>query len=142
MELDTPLHPGLSGGPIVNRRGQVVGMAMAVFQSDVYGLAVHTRGLENALQQALLSVRDQEKELADLGCNPGKIDGHIDRKAHAAFICGREKKLASAKAAAKAKASDRSNAGETQPPVMAPSDLLPESNSAETAAKRLPSDRI
>lgn len=99
MELDTPLHPGLSGGPIVNREGQVAGMAMAVFQSDVYGLAVHTRGLDKALQQALVKVREEEQRLAEIGCDPGRIDGRIDRQAHAAYICEREKKLASAKTA-------------------------------------------
>ncbi len=143
MELDTPLHPGLSGGPIVNRLGQVVGMAMAVFQSDVYGLAVHTRGLNKALQQALLTVREEEQELADMGCDPGKIDGHIDRKAHKAFICGREKKLATAKAAPKEPPPTKTAPAETAPPQMAPSDLLPpDAGNAETASQRLPSDRI
>ncbi len=143
MELDTPLHPGLSGGPIVNRRGQVVGMAMAVFQSDVYGLAVHTRGLDNALQQALVVVREEEQKLADMGCNPGKIDGHIDRKAHAAFICGRKKQLASAKPEPKEPPKSKAKPADKKPPVMAPSDLPPpDSGTAETAAKRLPSDRI
>ncbi len=143
MELDTPLHPGLSGGPIVNRRGQVVGMAMAVFQSDVYGLAVHTRGLDNALQQALVVVREEEQKLADMGCNPGKIDGHIDRKAHAAFICGRKKQLASAKPEPKEPPKAKAKPADKKPPVMAPSDLPPpDSGTAETAAKRLPSDRI
>ncbi len=143
MELDTPLHPGLSGGPIVNRRGQVVGMAMAVFQSDVYGLAVHTRGLDNALQQALVVVREEEQKLADMGCNPGKIDGHIDRKAHAAFICGRKKQLASAKPEPKEPPAAKAKPADKKPPVMAPSDLPPpDSGTAETAAKRLPSDRI
>lgn len=143
MELDTPLHPGLSGGPIVNRKGQVVGMAMAVFQSDVYGLAVHTRGLDNALQQALVVVREEEQKLADMGCNPGKIDGHIDRKAHAAFICGRKKELASAKTEPKEPPTAKAEPADKKPPVMAPSDLPPpDSGTAETAAKRLPLDRI
>lgn len=142
MELDTPLHPGLSGGPIVNRLGDVVGMAMAVFQSDVYGLAVHTRGLDKALQNAVLTVRADEQRLADMGCDPGKIDGRIDRKAHSAFICEREKKPASANSALnKTPRSDA--AADKDIPQMAPSDPPPpESKKAETAAKKLPADRI
>ncbi len=142
MELDTPLHPGLSGGPIVNRQGQVVGMAMAVFQSDVYGLAVHTRGLEKALEQAKIKVEEDEKRLAGIGCDPGKIDGRIDRKAHSAYIC-EQKKIASAKAAEEKAAAAKRNQEESEPPQMAPSDLPPpEPSKAETAAKRLPADRI
>jgi S1-C subfamily serine protease len=142
MELDTPLHPGLSGGPIVNRLGQVVGMAMAVFQSDVYGLAVHSRRLDAALRQAQLAVRAEEQRLAEAGCDPGKIDGHIDRKAHSAFICERKKRLASAEA--EGSQADAAGAEENTPQI-APSDPPPppaESKKAETAAKRLPADRI
>ncbi|HSS66719.1 MAG TPA: trypsin-like peptidase domain-containing protein [Gammaproteobacteria bacterium] len=143
MELDTPLHPGLSGGPIVNRVGQVVGMAMAVFQSDVYGLAVHTRGLNKAIEQALLTVRKEEQKLADMGCDPGKIDGHIDRKAHSAFICEKQKNLASAKSGPKEPSRNEPAPVEKESPQMAPSDLPPPaSRNAETAAKRLPADRI
>jgi hypothetical protein len=139
MELDTPLHPGLSGGPIVNRKGDVVGMAMAVFQSDVYGLAVHTRGLDKAIKQATLKVRQEEQRLADLGCDPGKIDGYLDRKAHAAFICEREKKLASAKTPPKAPAQPGpesvENMGSSEP-------LPPDPGTADTTATGLPADRI
>ncbi len=143
MELDTPLHPGLSGGPIVNRRGQVIGMAMAIFQSDVYGLAVHAGGLKSALKQASIKVREEEKRLAGMGCDPGKIDGYIDRKSHAAFLCGRKKDLARAKTEAEKAAALGLVPVETKTPVMAPSDPVPaEPPSSDTALKRPVSDRI
>jgi S1-C subfamily serine protease len=140
MELDTPLHPGLSGGPIVNRLGQVVGMAMAVFQSDVYGLAVHNPGLKDSLRQAELAVRTEEQRLADAGCDPGKIDGHIDRTAHSAFICARKKNPADARTGPE---EAPGSAGADESPPTASSDLSPgESKKAEAATKRLPADRI
>ena len=91
MELDTALHPGLSGGPVLNREGKVIGMAIAVFQSDVYGIAVRQLGLDEALENTVEAVRQEEQRLAQLNCDPGEVDGRVDRQTQAAYRCEREK---------------------------------------------------
>ena len=52
LELDTALNPGLSGGPILNRDGDVIGMAVGVLHSEVYGLAIRARDLSRVLKDA------------------------------------------------------------------------------------------
>ena len=52
LELDTALNPGLSGGAILNRDGDVIGMAIGVLGSEVYGLAIRARDLRRALDDA------------------------------------------------------------------------------------------
>jgi len=89
--LDTALHPGLSGGPVLNREGKVIGMAIAVFQSDVYGIAVRQLGLDEALENTVEAVRQEEQRLAQLNCDPGEVDGRVDRQTQAAYRCEREK---------------------------------------------------
>ena len=91
MELDTALHPGLSGGPVLNREGKVIGMAIAVFQSDVYGIAVRQLGLDEALEDTVEAVRQEEQRLAQMNCDPGEVDGRVDRQTQAAYRCEREK---------------------------------------------------
>lgn len=52
LELDTALNPGLSGGPILNRDGVVIGMAVGILHSEVYGLAIRARDLHRVLVDA------------------------------------------------------------------------------------------
>ena len=87
MELDTPFHPGLSGAPVFDRRGGVIGMAIAVMESEVYGMAARGADLRRVLDEATAAVRAEEERLADRGCDPGPIDGVIDRQAWAAYRC-------------------------------------------------------
>jgi hypothetical protein len=52
MELDTSLHPGMSGGPVLDQAGRVIGMATAVVESDAYGMAVRGHDLAWVVEQA------------------------------------------------------------------------------------------
>ena len=57
VEVDVPLHPGLSGAPLLDADGAVVGMASAIFGSTVYGIAAPRESLVEALRAARASVR-------------------------------------------------------------------------------------
>ena len=79
LELDSPLHPGNSGGPILNQDGRVIGLASAVLDSPVYGIAVPAGELRQAWRKVRsdlrLQMRDRQMRLLAMGCNPGPIDG-------------------------------------------------------------------
>jgi len=92
LELDTALSPGLSGGPILNRDGDVIGMAVGVLESDVYGLAVRARDLRRVLVDAATRVRAEEARLKGLGCDPGDVDGVFDARTWEAYGCERARK--------------------------------------------------
>ena len=87
LELDTALNPGLSGGPVLNRDGDVIGMAIGVLQSDVYGLAIRARDLRRVLGDAAARVRTEEVRLEALGCDPGPVDGIFDARTWEAYGC-------------------------------------------------------
>lgn len=87
MELDSALHPGLSGGPILNRDGDVIGMAIATMESEVYGMAVLSRDLKFAIDRTREAIRLDEERLLALGCDPGPADGRIDAQAWQAYRC-------------------------------------------------------
>ncbi len=91
LELDTALHPGLSGSPILNRDGEVIGMAVGVLQSEAYGLAIRARDLRRVLADAAARVRDEEARLQALGCDPGEVDGRFDARTWQAYACERER---------------------------------------------------
>lgn len=91
LELNVPLHPGLSGGPILDLDGAVIGMAMATLGSDVYGMAVDSGELSDLLTEAREQVLEEEQRLADIGCNPGAIDGVFDVKTLSAYLCEESK---------------------------------------------------
>jgi S1-C subfamily serine protease len=91
LELDTALNPGLSGGPILNRDGEVIGMAVGVLQSDVYGLAIRARDLRKALEDTAARVRAEELRLQALGCDPGQIDGVFNAHTWEAYRCEKAK---------------------------------------------------
>jgi S1-C subfamily serine protease len=93
LELDTALNPGISGGPILNRDGEVIGMAVGVLQSDVYGLAIRARDLRRVLDAAAARVRSEEVRLEALGCDPGPIDGVFDARTWNAYRCEQTEKL-------------------------------------------------
>jgi S1-C subfamily serine protease len=87
LELDTALSPGSSGGPIVNRDGEVIGMAVGVLESEVYGLAIRARDLGRVLEDAAARVRAEEERLEALGCDPGDVDGVFDARTWQAYSC-------------------------------------------------------
>ena len=89
LELDTALSPGVSGGPILNRAGEVIGMAVGVLESDVYGLAIRARDLRRTLDDTAVRVRSEEARLQALGCAPGDVDGVFDERTWAAYVCER-----------------------------------------------------
>lgn len=92
LELDTALNPGLSGGPILNLDGDVIGMAVGVLESDVYGLAIRARDLRRVLDHAAARVRTEEARLQALGCDPGQVDGVFDAQTWQAYGCERARK--------------------------------------------------
>lgn len=92
LELDTALNPGLSGGPILNLDGEVIGMAVGVLESDVYGLAIRARDLRRVIEDAATAVRIEEARLQALGCDPGDVDGNFDARTWAAYACERTAK--------------------------------------------------
>lgn len=90
LELDSPMHPGNSGGPILNRRGQAVGLASAILDSPVYGVAVNGEDLRAAWTKVKSAVREEQARLKALGCDPGPLDGIPGRKTWQARACETE----------------------------------------------------
>lgn len=93
LELDTALNPGLSGGPILNRDGDIIGMAVGVLQSDVYGLAIRSRDLARVLEDAAARVLTEEVRLQSLGCEPGPVDGVFDARTWDAYRCAETRNI-------------------------------------------------
>lgn len=87
MELDTSLHPGNSGGPILDREGRVVGMASAILDSPVYGIAVQGRELLAAWRAVQAQTAATQQRLRATGCDPGAIDGIPGARTLAAMAC-------------------------------------------------------
>ncbi len=87
LEIDAAVHPGLSGAPMLNAAGEVLGMVSAVIGSDVYGVAVRAEDIHAALAKAREHVRREERRLAGIGCNPGAVDGVFDQHTHEAYRC-------------------------------------------------------
>ncbi len=87
IEVDAPIHPGMSGGPIVDRSGKVVGMAVATIGSEVYGMGVVSHILERVIASARRVVLEEEERWRARGCDPGPIDGHIDAAGWQAYLC-------------------------------------------------------
>jgi S1-C subfamily serine protease len=88
VELDSPLHPGNSGGPILDRQGRVIGLASAILDSPVYGVAVPVRELHEAWNEVRRQVRAEQLQLKALGCDPGAIDGIPGSRTQQARRCG------------------------------------------------------
>lgn len=87
MELDSPLHPGNSGGPILDRAGRVVGLASAILDSPVFGVAVRGKELRAAWRAVRSAVRAEQVRLRDLGCDPGPVDGVPGKRTWEALQC-------------------------------------------------------
>lgn len=78
LELDSTLLPGNSGGPVLNRDGHVIGMAIATLGSDSYGAAVPGATLINTVSDAEIAVNELKQQLMDRGCAPGPLNGQAD----------------------------------------------------------------
>ena len=78
LELDTPLQPGNSGGPVLNAQGLVIGMAIAILGSDSYAVAVPSTQIRVALEDARKRVLSLEQRLLGAGCQTGPVDGVLD----------------------------------------------------------------
>jgi len=80
LELDTALHPGSSGAPILNRDASVIGMAVALINSDTYGVAVSANHLHHAITETRELINGQKEKLMELNCYSGELDGRIDKQ--------------------------------------------------------------
>jgi len=87
LELDAAVHPGVSGGPVLDAQGAVAGMIMAIMSSELYGVALRAEALVTLLEATRAAVLAEEKRLAALGCDPGVADGEFDRQTWAAYGC-------------------------------------------------------
>jgi S1-C subfamily serine protease len=87
LELDAAVHAGLSGGPVVDRNGTLVGMVTATLRSDVYAVALSLDSLLGLLAETRAQVRSEEARLAAGGCDPGEVDGVFDARTEAAYRC-------------------------------------------------------
>ncbi len=88
LEFDSPLHPGISGGPILNRQGRAIGLASAILDSPVYGVAVKGEDLRAAWKAVRHATRQEQARLKELGCDPGPIDGVPGKRTWEAGRCG------------------------------------------------------
>jgi hypothetical protein len=88
LELDAALHPGNSGGPVLNRGGRVVGMASAILDSPVYGLALPGEQLREAWQIVRAETTALQRHLQARGCGPASADGIPGPLTWAAEACG------------------------------------------------------
>lgn len=93
LELEAAFHPGISGGPIFNSKGEVIGLASAILDSPVYGVAVGLAQIRAALMAARDVVRAEQERLVATGCYRGAIDGIPGPATQAAIRCS-EKTLA------------------------------------------------
>lgn len=89
LELNIPLNPGVSGAPVVDREGYLVGMAIGFLESDVYGLAVPAHYIVTLLRDTAEAVHAEEARLRALGCAPGVVDGVFDKDTWRAYQCAR-----------------------------------------------------
>jgi len=78
LELDTAMHPGSSGAPVLDRNTLVVGMAVALVSSDSYGLAVTSPYLNNAIEHAQKMVTAKREALKSVDCYQADFQGFID----------------------------------------------------------------
>lgn len=78
LELDTALHPGSSGAPVLSRNSIVIGMAVALVNSDSYGIAVTASYLNHAIASARLTVRTLARTFMESNCYSGAIHDQID----------------------------------------------------------------
>lgn len=85
LELNSALHPGSSGAPILNADAQVIGMAVATFMSDSYGAAVPAEHLIVALDKAKELIKRLQLDLTAKGCWDGPQTGVIDQTLYEAM---------------------------------------------------------
>ncbi len=83
FQTDTVINPGNSGGPLVNIRGEVIGINVALFagQQDVrvwqgVGLAIPSNGVKEVFEAI---VHDQALIRGYLGFELGKLDYYLAR---------------------------------------------------------------
>lgn len=63
---------------MLNREGNVIGMAIATLGSDSYGAAVPAAKLIDTLAASELAVTELKQQLIDLDCTPGPINSQAD----------------------------------------------------------------
>jgi len=74
LQTDAAINPGNSGGPLVNDRGEIIGINTAIFsqtgQSGGIGFAIPARTVQDVAEQL---IEDGEVEYAQLGVTGGAV---------------------------------------------------------------------
>lgn len=80
LQMQTPIAPGSSGGPLLNRRGQLIGVNTAVMSANL-NLAVHVRHVHALLEAPRtpreltpFAARAQVVEVATIGAESSSIE--------------------------------------------------------------------
>ena len=72
---------------MLDRQGRVIGLASAVLDSPVYGLAVRAEAIRKAIEQVRADLQAEQKLLTAMGCYHGPIDGIAGRQTWQARRC-------------------------------------------------------
>ncbi len=79
LQTDTVINPGNSGGPLVNIRGEILGINVAIYRGDEnvrawqgVGLAVPANDAKMVVGSILAKIKDGEKNAAEVSGNTGK----------------------------------------------------------------------
>ena len=75
--------------PILDGQGNAIGLASAILDSPVYGVAVRAADLRAAWQTVKDDTREEQRRLQALGCDPGAIDGIPGKRTWEAIDCGK-----------------------------------------------------
>ncbi len=90
IQLDGNLNPGLSGGPVTNESGQVVGMSSSNFGNDTHSVGIGFCLPVNTIKSALLTIKTTKKSIirGTLGVHVQKLDPSTIKKNHLQQLSG------------------------------------------------------
>ncbi|WP_395735766.1 S1C family serine protease [Prosthecobacter sp.] len=79
LQTDTAINPGSSGGPLVNIRGEILGINVSIYRGDAktnswqgVGLAVPSNEVKSAVESMMAKLKEDDKNAAGMSGNMGK----------------------------------------------------------------------